>query len=131
MNRIFLIIFIILLLALIIWIIKLNYSNDLFRIGDVLTSNPEELQKISQYKFYVLVIEKKKSYLGSYIPFSDIIKTTGGLIEVVKNDNSSIIITDRSAKIIGIYPNKKPSDLVSILENHPDLIDFSLIKTAF
>lgn len=44
---------------------------------------------------------------------------------------SLLIITNAKSAIVGIYPDVTLKDFIPILELHPDLVDFSLIKTAF
>ena len=109
----------------------------------------DELQKISQQKFYVLLLDKNQSFPKKYLGnFPEIIKKMGGLIELInsrnplfkeifglKNDKnkrifSVVIITDKNATIVGVYPNKKLSELVDVLQLYPDLIDLSLAGTA-
>ena len=99
--------------------------------------------------FYVLLLDKNQSFPKKYLgDFPEIIKKMGGLIELINSSNplfaeifglnndknkrifSVIIITDASATIVGVYPNKKLHELVGVLQLHPHLIDLSLAGTA-
>ena len=127
---------------------KLNHS--LIVMGNIIPVTADELQKISKYKFYILLVDKDDVFPKKYSwPIEEVInEKIGGLIERAdsstsvfkeifgsKNDKnkrifSVVIITDKNAKIVGVYPNKKLSELVDVLQLHPDLIDLSLAGTA-
>lgn len=49
-------------------------------------------------------------------------------LEENKNIKSVVIIGDKNGKIVGIYPNKKSDDAISILKFYPELADFNLLK---
>lgn len=124
-------------------------SHPFIKVGNIMPVSTDELQKISQQKFYVLLLDKNQSFPKKYLGnFPEIIKKMGGLIELInsrnplfkeifglKNDKnkrifSVVIITDKNATIVGVYPNKKLSELVDVLQLYPDLIDLSLAGTA-
>jgi hypothetical protein len=139
-------------IALVVYFIK-NYepkfSHSLIKVGNIVPVSTDELQKISQQKFYVLILDKNQSFPKKYLGnFPEIIKKMGGLIELINSSNplfkeifgsknnknkrifSVVIITDKSAKIVGVHPNKKLHELVDVLQLHSDLIDLSLAGTA-
>ncbi len=126
---------------------KLNHS--LIKVGNTLPVATDELQKIFKQKFYVLLLDKNQSFPKKYLgDFPKIIKKIDGLIELTNSSSplfieifgsnndknkrifSVVIITDKNAKIVGIYLNKKLSNLVAVLQLHPNLIDLSLAGTA-
>lgn len=133
------------LITLIFLIIPLydykNSKQSSIKIGDTFNAYSNDAHNNDyQYKFYVFFAKKNQSPSShSYIPFSNVIKTIGGTIRIFNIDNGSqynkissiVIITDANYKIVGMYPNKTSKDFISILELHPDLADFSLMKNAF
>ena len=50
-----------------------------------------------------------------------------GLDDSIRKYNSVIIVGDANEKVVGIYPNATIKNLFSILKQHPDLADFSLL----
>lgn len=120
------------------------------KVGNTLPVSAEEIQKISKSKFYILIIDKKNVFPEKYRwPTIEVTnEKLGGLMEIAdlnsnivkeifgqKNNknkiiSSVVIITDKNAKIIGIYNNKKLSDIISLMQLHPGLIDLHLAGTA-
>lgn len=45
-----------------------------------------------------------------------------------KNIKSIVLIGNQNSKIVGIYPDKSLTDIISILKLHPDLANFDLLK---
>ena len=127
---------------------KLNHPT--IKVGNSLPINANEQQKISKHKFYILLVDRKDAFLKKYSwALEEVInEKLGGLIERAdssatifteifglnneKNKKifSVVIVTDKNAKIIGVYPNKKLHELVDVLQLHPDLIDLTLAGTA-
>lgn len=129
---------------------EIKFKHPVIKIGAVLPVGGDELEKISKYKFYILLMDKENTFPKKYSwGLEEIItEKIGGLIERADSSNplfseifglhrdknkrifSMILITDRNARIVGIYPNKKLSELVDVLQLHPHLIDLSLAGTA-
>ena len=130
-----------------------RFNHISIKIGDTLPVGAKELQKISKYKFYIVLVEKAHWLSrGDWIPDDKPIQKMGGLIEIydpsravvgkalykvfgLKTDRYSkffsvVIVTNTEAQIVGIYKNQKPSQLLSIFQLHPDLIDLHLAGTA-
>lgn len=97
-------------------------------------------------KFYVNVVEP---HLGCFLKNCNsqaaIINTMGGWIEAEetgatideifgldleenKNIKSVVVIGDNKGKIVGIYPNKKSDNVISILKFYPELANFNFLK---
>ena len=118
--------------------------------GDVLLVSANELQKISNYKFYMLLVGNNQIFIRKYLaPFVEAVGKMNGLIEIIDPSDSSIftgifkrnnnwykklfsivIITDRNAEIVGVYPNEQMHEFIQAMQNHPDLIDLDLAGTA-
>lgn len=129
---------------------EIKFDHSLIKIGAVLPVSADELQKISEHKFYILLIDREDAFPKKYSwSLEEVInEKIGGLIEradlhsvvfteIFGSDNlknkrifSIVIITDKNGIIMGVYPNKKLHELVDILQLHPDLIDLSLAGTA-
>lgn len=154
MGRIFFLSIVVLIIAIIasIYFIKNNepkFSHSFIKIGSILPVSTGELQKISQQEFYILLLDTNLSFPPKYLSnFPNIIKKIGGLMERADSNSllfaeifglhrdknkkifSIILITDKNATIVGIYPNKKLHELVDVLQLHPHLIDLNLVETA-
>lgn len=155
MRRFFIISFatLITISALLFYFIK-NFKAefDYFPIqkGDVLPVSANELRKISNYKFYMLLVGDNQIFTRNYLePFVEAVGKMHGLMEIVdpsensifteifKRNNSwykelfsMVIIANKNARIVGIYPNEKMHELIQAMQNHPDLIDLDLAGTA-
>ncbi len=155
MRHAFLIGLVVLMIAIVpaVYFIKnheLKIAHSHIAVGNILPVAAGELQKISKYKFYILLVDKKDAFPKKYSwPFEEVInKKIGGLIERADSSNSVfkeifgsnngknkrifsvVIITDKNAKIVGVYSNKKLFELLDVLQLHPNLIDLSLAGTA-
>ena len=126
------------------------------RLGTLFALGPGDASysldaKIPMSKFFVFFAEKDRLCIFSSCRAYDwAVKQIGGWFEV-ENTNyptikkifnmsdgdqyehaqSLLIITNAKSAIVGIYPDVTLKDFIPILELHPDLVDFSLIKTAF
>lgn len=97
-------------------------------------------------KFYVNIAEPNLGCFSKYCNLeAALINTMGGWLEAEntgvtideifgldleenKNIKSVVIIGDRNGKIVGIYPNKRLKDVISILKFYPELADFNLLN---
>lgn len=97
-------------------------------------------------KFYVNIAEPNLGCFSKYCNLeAALINTMGGWLEAEntgvtideifgldleenKNIKSVVIIGDRNGKIVGIYPNKRLKDVISILKFYPKLADFNILK---
>ncbi len=129
---------------------EIKFHHPVIKIGAVVPVSGDELEKISKYGFYILLIDTDNAFPKKYSrPLEEVItEKLGGLIERADSSGlifteifgsnrdknkgifSMILITDKNARIVGIYPNKKLHELVDILQLHPHLIDLSLVETA-
>ncbi len=155
MRRIFLISAVVLMAIVIsgIYFIK-NFETkfDFFPIqkGNILPESVGELQKMSNYKFYMLLVGNDRIFIRKYLAaFVEAVGKMHGLMEIVdpsdnlifaeifKRNNSwykklfsIVIITNRNAEIVGVYPNEQMHELIQAMQNHPDLINLDLAGTA-
>ena len=102
--------------------------------------------QIPKPKFYVTVAEPDRHCVIHICGLDgSLIKTIGGWVQVYntkfaetveffeldspKNHGAQtmVIISDENGKIVGIYPNKNFSDVISILKLHPNLANFDLL----
>ena len=123
----------------------------LIKVGNVLPVSADELKRIKNYKFYIIILDKENAFPKKY---SDVIEKIingklGGRIERAargsqlythvfgfnnaKNKKifSVVIISDARGKMIGVYLNKKLHELVEVMINHhPSPINLDLAGTA-
>lgn len=98
-------------------------------------------------KFYVSVAEKDTWCINDdcYLEGA-FIQTMGGWLQVEDIDHaevgamfgldlpenkdvkSLVLVGDNQGRIVGIYPNKGLSDVIDILKNYPNLVDFNLLS---
>lgn len=128
---------------------EIKLDSHYIAVGNILPVDKDKLQKISGHKFYILIIDREGLFPKKYFWVTvEVIEKIGGFIEVADANNeiitkifgsdnnqnkkisSVVIITNREGKIVGAYNNKKLSDLIDILQLHPDLIDLDLAGTA-
>lgn len=104
-------------------------------------------EKIPYSKFYVFIAKNNSCIWESCGMDGAVVQTLGGYLageslsqpviaeefgfdneEIRKRYKSVIIIGDQNAKIVGIYPNRGISNVLSILRLHPKIADFSLLN---
>ncbi len=107
---------------------------------------PEIPHQTPKPKFYVVVAEPDRHCVADICGIDgSIIKTIGGWVQIYntkfaetrnffeldssknKDTETMILVSDENGKIVGIYPNKKFNDVISVLKLHPKLADFGLI----
>lgn len=113
-------------------------------IGTVWSREP-----IPKSKFYVFVVKNNFLCMTENCGVEGaLVKTMGGWFEGFRLDErqngedfgfgaqyglpdiyeSLVAVADSNRKIIGLYPNKDKDDLIAILKQWPELVDFSLLR---
>lgn len=121
--------------------------------GDMPSGGPGDftfapVYNIPQSKFYVTIVQPNMwcaledcgldgaliQTMGGWLQMEkpgvdpEIKKAVGLDLEENREVESITLIGDQNGKIVGIYPNRGLSDVLSILRLHPDLADFSLLE---
>lgn len=103
------------------------------------TSHPYKFIPVSN--FYIYVVARKLSTMCVFDDCGvngDVVERMGGWLtgdeqaesaemvgldqsKVLSGEDSMIVVADKNVRIIGIYPNHKMIDLLTILKRHPEL----------